>query len=243
MLQRQSSKITLPQEAMISEDGKSITGCFLDPQQFSIQWYNEKFVQSKAGYNYQTETPLPSYYVDYPILCFSGIMPDRSKLQLVNLADKSSPVTELKFENMQLLCFVGQNRCYDGLKISFLALDHSYMSGQSSALTDHDDEKVQSEDNVEKYEQGVVHCILSLDKVFEKKFARDLSYIALKKEFLGDISRQSLFRKHLAAATQIESVHDLDKQDSKLFFIMQSESALFIISDDGKENKRFEQIS
>ena len=92
---------------MVSEDGKSITGCFLDPQQFSIQWYNEKFVEYKAGYNYQTETPLPSYYVDYPILCFSGIMPDRSKLQLVNLADKSSPVTELKFENMQLLCFVG----------------------------------------------------------------------------------------------------------------------------------------
>ena len=78
------------------------------------------------------------------------------------------------------------------------------------------------------YEQNIVHCVLSLDKIFEKKLARDLSYMSFKKEPLGAKSRSIEFQKHLAAAVKIDSVQDLEAKNSKLFFVIQSQSCLSV---------------
>ena len=63
------------------------------------------------------------YHIEYPILCFSGVRPDLQELNVVNLADKTAPVTQLKLENLQLLQFVSYPDTYDQLKICFMAFD------------------------------------------------------------------------------------------------------------------------
>ena len=84
---------------------------------------------------------------------------------------------------------------------------------------------------------------MSLDKVFEKKHSRDLSNISIKKELLGHNSRRIDFLKAISAAVKVESVHDLDNYDKKLFFMIQSETSLWIYSDDGVENQLLKNIS
>jgi len=53
------------------------------------------------------------------------MLPNMQEISIVNLADKNAPLTQLKLQNMQLLCFVGHAKSYDSQKISFLAMDHA----------------------------------------------------------------------------------------------------------------------
>ena len=94
---------------------------------------------------------------------------------------------------MQVLSFVGQAKDYDSIKISFLAMDYA----QNKKLDDKNLKQVVSE-------PGYSHCVVSLDKIFEKKLARDLSYISVKKTPLGAKSRSDEFQKHVASAEKMD---------------------------------------
>lgn len=73
---------------LINED--EIFGCFLDKTEYAVHWYHEKLSNNKLGKNYQTETIMPEYIIDYPLMCFDGPFPDSRELTVVNLADISA---------------------------------------------------------------------------------------------------------------------------------------------------------
>ena len=80
---------------LVDED-RSVIGCFLDKNHFSVQWFHEKLTKLSIADSYQTEYVAPLFQIEYPILCFTGSMPSMHEICIVNLADDSSPITKLK---------------------------------------------------------------------------------------------------------------------------------------------------
>ena len=75
---------------MIFTDKNEIFGSFLDKKDYAVNWYHEKLSNNKLGKYYQTETIMPEYIIDYPLMCFDGPFPDSRELTIVNLADMSA---------------------------------------------------------------------------------------------------------------------------------------------------------
>ena len=101
-----------------------------------------------------------------------------------------------------------------------------------------------------RYTSSIVHCILNWDRIFQKKISGDLSHLSIEIEPLGLKADEQEFKKMLSHVVKVESVHDLDKVDTKLAklwrnqcFVFQYETAVYLYTHYESGQAYWEQVS
>ena len=172
---------------------------------------------------------MPEYHVEYPLLCYDGPFPDSRELTISNLADLQGAKSRIKLQNLKLIKFVEHRYWTDKTKICFLAYDYSQFP---------DDEVTHQ----------ISHCVISCDKMFQKKKDLDMTYMDVDITPLGPASESAQFQKKLPTLIKIDSVHELDPSDELVndriqCFVIQYETGIYLYKSSGTDSSDWYEIS
>ena len=143
----------------LDTDNNGIFGSFLDKDDFAVHWYHENLQDTRASRNYQNETTVPKFTVEYPVLGYTNVYTDMRQLIICNLADQEALTRKvITLENMQFVNWVGHRVWNESTKVCFLAKDYT-KEGSTQ----------------------IVHCILSCNKMFQKHPDNSLSHLKIDK--------------------------------------------------------------